>query len=382
MSKSLLISEIFPPINGGSGRWFWELYTRLPSDEYYLAVGHSEADKEFDSSHNLNITRLDLSSTAWGIKSITGIKFYLKTFWKLRSLIKRNNIKTIHCGRCLPEGVFGLIFKKIYDIPYLCFIHGEDVETASSSRELSWIVKKVLKNAKTLICNSNNSSEILKQNWHISEKKISVIHPGVDTEKFKPAQENKLTKEKLGWADKTIILTVGRLQKRKGQDMMIKALPKIKELIPNVLYAIIGDGQEKSYLKKLSNELNIQDDVLFMSEISDEALVQSYQQCDLFILPNRTEDNDIEGFGMVLVEAQACGKFVIAGDSGGTSETLINERTGQIIDCSNPSNISKLITQKLYHNNLDVDRNDSIALQKKFGWFEQTQKISFIFEKM
>ena len=71
------------------------------------------------------------------------------------------------------------------------------------------------------------------------------------------------------------------------------------------------------------------------------SLIKSYQQCDIFILPNRTIENDIEGFGMVLVEAQACGKPVIAGDSGGTAETMIVGKTGEIIDCSSPQSIVK-----------------------------------------
>jgi phosphatidylinositol alpha-1,6-mannosyltransferase len=80
-----------------------------------------------------------------------------------------------------------------------------------------------------------------------------------------------------------------------------------------------------------------------MSEISDEQMIQCYQQCDLFILPNRTIGQDIEGFGMVLVEAQSCGKAVIAGDSGGTKETMIENETGIIIDATIESNISNAL---------------------------------------
>jgi phosphatidylinositol alpha-1,6-mannosyltransferase len=84
-----------------------------------------------------------------------------------------------------------------------------------------------------------------------------------------------------------------------------------------------------------------------MSEISDEQMIQCYQQCDVFILPNRTIGQDIEGFGMVLVEAQSCGKAVIAGDSGGTKETMLDGQTGYVIDATSVSTISAKVCAML-----------------------------------
>jgi len=343
--KSLLISEIFPPQNGGSGRWFWELYTRLPRDEYIIAAGQTESDDAFDETHDLNLQRMNLSSTSWGIKSISGIKFYWRTFNNIKKLIKQHEITTIHCGRCLPEGFIGYLFNKFFNIPYICYIHGEDVEAAATSRELSWIVNKVLANTTRLICNSQNTANLLLNNWQVIPDKIAILNPGCDTSKFIPAKPDENIKKSLNWQGKKVILTVGRLQERKGQDMLIKALPEIKKSIPNILYAVIGGGEEKQKLESLTEELSLKDNVLFMSEISDEQMIQAYQQCDVFALPNRTVGLDIEGFGMVLVEAQACAKPVIAGDSGGTAETMVIGKTGYIVDCTQPEPIAeKLIT--------------------------------------
>jgi len=343
MKKTLLISEIFPPTNGGSGRWFWELYSRLPKNEYLIAAGYSGETDAFDKTHDLSIHRLHLSSTSWGIKSITGLKFYWRAFRQVVRLVKQHEITTIHCGRCIPEGFIGLILNLLFNLPYVCFIHGEDIEAAATSRELSWIVKRVLKNATTLICNSQNTANLILNNWQANPDKTLILNPGCDTERFIPAKSNDDVKASLGWGNKRVILTVGRLQKRKGQDMLIKALPTIKRSIPNVLYAIIGGGEEKQELEALTQDLKLEDNVLFMAEVSDEQMIHAYQQCDVFVLPNRTINQDIEGFGMVLVEAQACGKPVIAGDSGGTSETMIVGKTGFILDCTQP----KLLSDKL-----------------------------------
>jgi phosphatidylinositol alpha-1,6-mannosyltransferase len=382
--KTLLISEIFPPIHGGSGRWFWELYTRLPRDEYLIAAGETESDTEFDQTHDLNLSRLPLSSKSWGLKSLSGLKFYWRNFLIIRSLIKKNKIRQIHCGRCLPEGVFGLMMKIIYNIPYICYIHGEDVETASSSRELSFIVKQVLKKACKLIANSKNSRSILIDHWDVPIEKIAVLNPGMDANKFVPTEYDKVVRKKLGWNDRPVLLTVGRLQKRKGQDMLIKAMPQIIEQHPDVLYAIVGGGEEKDNLKKLVTELSLNNNVQFLSEIPDETMIQCYQQCTLFVLPNRTIGKDIEGFGMVLAEAQSCGKPVLAGDSGGTAETMIIGETGYIVDCSRPEPIALGIINILQHQekSLTMGKKGREHAVKDLDWRVHINKSVSVFSSI
>ena len=379
--RTLLISEIFPPKNGGSGRWFWELYGRLPRDEYLIAAGDIPEAQTFDQSHDLKIFRLDLSSLSWGLVSLAGLTFYFKNFLKLRKLIKQENIKAIHCGRCLPEGVLGFMLAKWFKLPFLTYIHGEDIEAASLSRELSLLVSIVLKSTTTLICNSQNTANLVTEKWGIIPQKITVLHPGVDSSHFVPIPDCSKTREQLNWTNKKVILTVGRLQKRKGHDKMIEAMPLILEKIPNAHYAIVGDGQERQTLKELSEKLRIEKHVKFLGEPNDEILVKAYQQCDLFILANRTEGADIEGFGMVLVEAQACGKPVIAGDSGGTKETMRIGETGFIIDCTNSAIIAEKVSSLL--ENKKQQEQMGLAARKHvveiLDWQAHTEKAKQIF---
>ncbi len=340
MKKTLLLSEIFPPVKGGSGRWFWEVYTRLSPQDVVVAAGQAPQAAELDQHSPLKTYRLPLSSVSWGLKSVTGLKYYWSMYWQLRKLIKQHKLEAIHCGRCLPEGFLAWLLSKTLGIPYLCFIHGEDIETASTSRELSWIVHKALAGANVLIANSQNTADLLAGHWQVPKDKIRVIHPGVDSKQFTPAAPNSEQRAALGWQDKKVILTVGRLQERKGHDMMIKALPALAEQLPDVHYAIIGHGDRRPYLEQLTQQLGLADRVQFLDEIDDVTMIHCYQQCDLFILPNRTVGKDIEGFGMVLVEAQSCAKPVVAGDSGGTSETMIIGTTGLIVDCTQPEKIA------------------------------------------
>src|SRR5690606_26326033 len=144
-----------------------------------------------------------------------------------------------------------------------------------------------------------------------------------------------------------VILTVGRLQKRKGHDQMLRALPAIRAAVPDILYVIAGNGEERDALETLMESLGLQNHVQFCGEITDSELVDCYQQCDLFVLPNRQIGDDLEGFGMVLLEAQACGKPVVAGNSGGTLEAMFPEKTGRLVRCDSPDELSKAVIDLL-----------------------------------
>jgi phosphatidylinositol alpha-1,6-mannosyltransferase len=167
-----------------------------------------------------------------------------------------------------------------------------------------------------------------------------------------------------------VVLTVGALQKRKGQDMMIRALPTVRAVCPDVLYVMAGEGWERPKLEQLVDDLDVRGAVHFMDAPPDNEVVTLYQQCDLFVLANRQVGWDIEGFGIVLLEAQACGIPVIAGRSGGTSETLQGGVTGELVACESPELLADVVTSLLN----DVDRRHAMGaagrqwVQSRFDW--------------
>ena len=381
--KTLLITENFPPKSGGSGRWFWELYSRLPHAEYSILAGTWQDTDAFDAGTELPISRFNLSSSEWGFVSLKGLGFYLKTFWHIRRVIKQQNITNLHCGRVLPEGVMAWLINIFSGIPYSCYVHGEDLETAASSREQQFICKLVIGRATRIICNSHNSAGLVAKFGEAAIAKTVVLHPGVDSQQFVPADPNPAIRENLGWLNKKVVLTVGRLQARKGQDMMIRALPEIKKHIPNILYAIVGDGDCLTMLQNLAKELDVENQVQFLREINDQQMIQCYQQCDVFILPNRTIGNDIEGFGMVLVEAQSCGKPVIAGDSGGTKETMSLNESGFVIDCTDTKAISLKVTELLSQSGRceEMGKIGRKHVESELDWQAHVQKASLLFNQ-
>ena len=377
MKKTLLLTENFPPKEGGSGRWFWELYSRLPNDKVLIVANDTPEGREFDKTHELDIVRIELESTEWGLASTKGLGFYWETIRKVLKLIKEHGIEEVHCGRVIPEGVIARALKLLAGARYNCFVHGEDVE----SREHSLLVKNVCKNASMLICNSENTANIVHKLGFDSGSKCEVLHPGVDTSRFEVAAPDTSFRQQMGWSGKRVLLTVGRLQRRKGQDFLIKSMPALLKEFPDLFYAVVGRGECYDELISLVDQHKLHDNVCVYPDMDDEALIKCYQQCDIFILPNRTIDNDIEGFGMVLVEAQVCGKPVIAGDSGGTRETMNIGKTGHIIDCSSTENLLNGLSPILRNREI-VDGEVDIAdyAKNRFNWDQHVAKAKRLFK--
>ncbi len=380
--KTLLLSEVFPPQTGGSGRWLWEVYRRLPHEEIVIAAGQHPQAIAFDQTHDLAIHRLPLAMRSWGVANRAGAVDYWRAMGKVSRIVRDNCIRQIHCGKCLPEGGLAWMLRRRFDLSYACFVHGEELSIASGSRELTWLTRRVLHGANTVTANSQNTLRLLRDDWGVPVQRSHVLHPGVDTHKFSPAKSPTEADRPTGWHGRFVVLTVGRLQKRKGHDMLIRALPAIRSQVPNVLYTIVGDGDEKARLHELAALEGVSDCVQFCGEVNDDELVHFYQQCELFALPNREVNGDFEGFGMVLVEAQACGKPVLAGASGGTAETLLQNETGLLVDCRHP----ELLAQTIIALAFDSERRKSMGAAARtwavqsFDWeslVKQARQILF-----
>lgn len=376
-SKVIVYSQIFPPKSGGSGRWFFELYRRLTVIEPVFLVGEAPGDKEFDQSHaNLCIHRYQSEKTSWGFQSWHSVKEYWRQFRTLSKVINQHQIKEVHCGRILPEGVPALLAKLLKGVPYSCYIHGEDIEVARTSRELTLLTKLVMRYADRLICNSKTTQGYVERYWSAYLAKTVVLHPGVDTDFFQPLAIAELPDDNRPFT----LLTVGRLQQRKGHDVVIKAIAELKKRGVFYQYRIAGDGEEKPHLQALCTQLGVADQVVFLQEISDEILKHEYQHCDLFILANRRVGNDDEGFGMVLLEAQACGKPVIAGRSGGTWETMQEGQTGWLVDCTDEIRLVQLLeNQEVQLKAESYGETGRRLVAENFSWIALAQKASHLF---
>ncbi len=167
----------------------------------------------------------------------------------------------------------------------------------------------------------------------VSPERIVVINNGVDINRFQPGTKNQDIIDRCGLANRRVLLTLARLDERKGQDMLIRALPMIRAAVPDVTYLVVGEGGYGPTLRRLVSELQLNDAVVFTGAVADAEVADYYQTCDLYAMPNRTIGNgDTEGFGLVFLEAGACGKPVIGGIAGGVPDAIMHQKTGLLVD--------------------------------------------------
>jgi phosphatidylinositol alpha-1,6-mannosyltransferase len=347
-----------------------------------IVAGEHPRHEAFDQGHDLRLHRMPLSFTTWGIGSFRGLQQYGGAARRLDALVRREGVHILHCGKCLPEGLLGWLLKRWRGVPYICYVHGEELKLTATSRELRWLTRRVLHGADFAIANSRNTFQLLRNTWSLPDERIRVLHPGVDTQKFVAAPRNVQWRAQRGWCDRPVVLTVGRLQKRKGHDVMLHALASIAQAVPDVLYAIVGDGEERASLGELVNRLGLNRHVQFLGELNDDALVSCYQQCDLFVLPNREVGGDIEGFGIVLLEAQSCGQAVVAGLSGGTAETMLVPKTGRLVPCETPDELAQVVSE-LLTDSAQLAAMRETARQwvvRQFDWSTLTRQAAELFD--
>lgn len=340
---TLLLTENFPPVVGGSSRWLWELYRRMPRSALVVVAGAHAGDGEFDRTHDLRMHRLPLSFPDLGLLSLDGWTRYRRATRAVQEIVRSEPVRRIHCGRLLPEAWVALSS----GVPYACFVHGEELATARTSRQLTWMGSRALARAEFVIANSDHTAGILRTGWNAEPERVRVLRPGVDARRFVPAPRDERARAQLGWSGRRVVLTASRLQKRKGHDRMIEAIGLLRDRFPDLLYAVVGAGEERVALGEQVRREAMADHVVFHGALDDAALLGAYQQCDVFALPNRDVDGDFEGFGMVLLEAQACARAVIAGRSGGTAEAMRADDTGLIVDCADAGELARAVATLL-----------------------------------
>jgi phosphatidylinositol alpha-1,6-mannosyltransferase len=377
--KILAVSEVFPPRHGGSGRWLYELYRRLPAGAVTV-VAHDEPDAAaFDHAQPLDIRRTPLRRSNWGLLSLRALRAHWRSVSAVRRIRAEVRPQVIHAGKALPEGLIASAASS-RDCPYWCFVHGEELTLAKTSRELTYWTRRVLSRADRLVANSRNTAGMLSSDWSVHTDRISVLEPGVDTACFVPAHDAAGRRE-LGWQDRLVLLTVGGLQQRKGQDMLLRALPAIRREVPDVLYSMVGDGPARRDLEEIVRDLDLGGHVEFRTAATDEQLVPFYQHCDVFVLANRTVGWDFEGFGIVLLEAQACARPVVTGLTGGTGEAIDAPWTGERIDCSSPVELERTLISLLR----DTDRRQRMGqagrawVVERFDWQRAAARAESLF---
>jgi phosphatidylinositol alpha-1,6-mannosyltransferase len=266
-------------------------------------------------------------------------------------------------------------------VRYLLYAHGEEIQMRLTSRKLGVLIPPLYKGADAIIANSRHTKELLEL-IGVRPERIHVIHPGVNAAEFRATEDARRTvRQRHGLGEAVTLLTMGRLQRRKGQDMVIKALPLIKERFPKVKYLIVGTGEEHASLQRLAQDHGVREDVVFAGSISDGDRAAYYAACDLFVMPNRQIEADIEGFGIVFLEAGAAGKPVIGGKSGGTGEAIVDGVTGVRVEGESVEAVAAAVIDLVAHPEKAraMGEQGRLRVETEFNWesvVERTRHVA------
>ncbi|HHT9135766.1 MAG TPA: glycosyltransferase family 4 protein [Candidatus Wunengus sp. YC60] len=369
---SLLITNDFPPIVSGISTVFYQIWKRLPTGRIMILAPKAPGCDEFDRKEPFRIIRKRIPIGESGRAKI--LKMIFNIFYAL-CYARKYNIGKLHCGQILSAGPAGLVCKKLLGVKYSVYVYGSETVRFGNSQLMTWLMKKVIKEAEELVPNSEFTMCEFER-WGIPRKKMVTIVPGVDSAFFHPQEKSPRLVEKYGLQNKQVVMTVGRLDERKGHDMVIQAIKQVTKRFPDTIYMIVGKGREEQRLKNLADKLRLHDHVIFTGFVLDESLPDYYNLCNVFVLPNRETEShdqlkgDYEGFGVVFLEAGACGKPAIAGNSGGSSEAVIDGITGLIVDPRSEDEIAhtieRILADKSFANRLGMAGRH--RAEKEFDW--------------
>lgn len=328
--RVLMLTELFLPTKGGTAVSFDDDFRRLGGKEVHIVTANVPGAREFDQDHPNSIHRLDLRRVAW-LKP-ESLLMYTKLFLKATALATRHRFTAVFAGRVLPEGMVGLAVARLFRRPVFVYAHGEELTTWGRGWKFR-SMKFVFRHVDAVLANSDFTRDTLIELIGLDARRIEVIYPTVDELRFRPDLPSGDLRQTLGMSGgQKLILSVGRLQRRKGFDKVVGALPLLLKRGIDAHYALIGIGEDRDYLTRLAKECGVADRVHLLGHVSYEDLPRWYGASDVFAMPNREVGGDTEGFGLVFLEAAASCRPALAGRTGGTGSAVVHEITGLRVD--------------------------------------------------
>ncbi len=333
--RVLVVTNDFPPRFGGVQQYVWNLVRHLPHERVAVLAPNWPGWRQHDEAQSFPVHRWP-SSFVWPSSDLTR---------RVRSLFRVHRADVVLFGHGFPLPLIGpdLVSR---GIPYVVLTHGVEV-WVSRVPAMSAALRVGLRHARAVTTISRYTARAVRTTVP-SHVPLSVLYPGVDVDRFSPTVDGTSVRERLGLGNRPVVLCVSRLVPRKGQDILIRSMEFVRNLVPDVILVLAGGGP---YRPKLDAEAARAPagSVVFAGEISDEDAPRYYAAADVFAMPCRSRWGglEVEGFGIVFLEAAATGKAVAAGRSGGADEAVVDEETGLLVEGREPKAVALAIARLL-----------------------------------
>ena len=307
----------------------------------------------YDQKSNLNIDR------------ISGLKIFRK--YRKANLVKEfiedNKVRAIFFDHW--KSIENINNRSLEKTTSFCLIHSKEINHDKGTL-LNKRMLRSIKKAKFIIANSNFTKNLAIK-LGIDNQNIKVIHPGCNYP-IKILEEysnkaNEIVKDSF-----PVIITIARLDKRKGHQNILMCIKNLRSKFPNLKYISIGDGDEKNRLENLKKELNLKEEVVFLHKINEQFKVALLNKSNLFLMPSIISNKSVEGFGISFIEAASYSKGSIGGRDGGERDAIQDGKTGYVCDGNNLSSIYENVLKFFENDNYKELGSNALEFSKEFKW--------------
>jgi len=379
MIKSLLITPDFPPSIGGIQNYLYNICRNLPTGAVFVVAPYTYGYDDFDAKQGFPIFRA--GSMDYNAERKFGAAPLLLPLLQLSWRISRlENVDIIQCGHVVT-GMGCLILKYLLGKPYIIYTYAAEL---TSGRFRSFKTLALRKADKVVTISEYTRKTLL--DLGVRQDQIVKITPGIDVKKFQVHVDFDDILKRYNLHGKKVLLTVARLSKYdrfKGHDKVIESLPKVREEIPDIVYLVVGTGNDEERLRQMVLDLRLERYVIFTGRVSNEDLIKIYHASDVFVMPSRiTPDGIAEGFGIVYLEANACSKPVIAGRMGGATDAVIDGETGLLVNPESADEIADAIIKLLANEQLArrLGQQGRQRVVEQFTWQRVSGKVMQLLE--
>lgn len=380
--RILFLTDAFLPHAGGARVYYYNLFRGLhqnPQNEITILTKKVPGWKEFDRREcdpRFRIVRAGYPLPNWKYKQWPKIAL---PFVRASALLLAKRYDLVHFGDLYPQGVLSLIFRRLFGKAYVAYCHGEEITQTDGRRYQPKVRDAIFRHAQIVVA----ANEFARQNLlriGIPESRIRKVTPGVDCIRFQPTSPRQDLVERYGLQNKFVLLTVARLVPRKGHQLVLRALKTLRPERPDLAYVIVGTGPDESRLRQMAAELGVTDAVHFAGFVNDQELADYYNLAHVYAMPNSEDKGDMEGFGMVFLEANACGKPVIGGRSGGSKEAVLDGETGILVDPYEPGELVEALRLLANHgaSRKKLGENGLRRAASDFSWETQARLLDSI----
>jgi phosphatidylinositol alpha-1,6-mannosyltransferase len=351
--KTFLLTDEFPPIQTGVARMMGEIARRYPRGELLVSTGQHRDSQDGDARFTgAIIDRLPIPTRA--LKSLPGLLFWSR---RVATLARQHKPRFAWCDSIRPCAYPAKWVHERVGVRYGVLVHGGDLlkelHAIHHSPFARRTAKALLGSAAAVVANSQwtreQAQKVLRElGLDPLAEQVKLVPLGTDPEQFRPGLDAREVRERYRLNGGPWVITVARLETYKGVDTALKAVAECRRAGLMVNYLVVGAGKKKSTYVKLAEELDITAAVRFVGNVPEPDLPLLLNAASAYVgVSRRADGTRVEGFGVALAEASACGLPVIAGQSGGLAEAVSDGQTGLVVDPDDPAAVAAALKRLL-----------------------------------